>query len=75
MRPTQRRLLLMLGILMVVSGWGTTQYAEARQEGLSERSRDKAWKGDGEFTSGAVIYAGGILVMATGAIVVVFTKD
>lgn len=75
MRPTHRRLLLVLGILMVVSGWGTTQYADARQEGLSERSRDKAWRGDGEFVSGMFIYAAGILTMAAGVIVVVFTKD
>ncbi len=68
-------MVLVAGILMVVSGWGTTQYAQARQEGLSQRLRDKAWRGDDGFISGPVIYMGGILVMAAGVVVVVFTKD
>ncbi len=75
MRPSHRRLLLVLGILMIVGGWGTTQYSEARQAGLSERTRDKAWRGDGAFISGWVIFAGGILAMGVGAVVVVFSKD
>lgn len=75
MRPSFKRWLLSLGVLMLVSGWGTTRYAEARQEGLSDRSRDKAWKGEGDFISGAWIYALGIGAMAAGAIVVVFNRD
>ncbi len=75
MRPSHRRVLLVLGILMVVGGWGTTQYADARQAGLSDRTRDKAWRGDGEFISGWVIFAGGILTMGVGAVVVVFSRD
>ncbi len=75
MRPTTKRVLLSLGILMVVSGWGTTRYAEARQEGLSDKTRDKAWKGEGPFVSGKWIYTAGILAMAAGAVVVVFNRD
>ena len=60
---------------MVVSGWGTTQYAQARQAGLSQRSRDKAWRGEGPFVSGWLIFSGGILTMAAGVIVVVFSRD
>jgi hypothetical protein len=75
MRPTNRRHLLVLGILLLVSGFGTTKYAEARQEGLSQRTRDKAWRGEGGYVSGPTIYAAGILTMAAGAVLVVFMKD
>ena len=75
MRPNHKRLLLVLGILMAVSGWGTTRYAEARQQGLSDRTRDKAWKGEGQFISGAWLYTAGIVAMAVGAVVVVFNRD
>lgn len=75
MRASHRRVLLVLGVLMLVGGWGTTRYADARQAGLSERSRDKAWRGDGDFVSGWVLFSAGILVMGVGAVVVVFSRD
>ncbi len=75
MRPNTKRLLLSLGILLVVSGWGTTQYAGARQEGLSDRTREKAWRGEGPFVSGKLIYTAGVLAMAAGAVVVVFNRE
>jgi hypothetical protein len=68
-------MLLTLGILMIVGGWGTTQYTEARQAGLCDRSRDRAWRGEGPYFSGWVIFAGGILTMAAGTIIVVFSRD
>jgi hypothetical protein len=74
-RKGQKRLVLVLGILMLVSGWGTTQYAEARQEGLSEKTRDKAWRGEGGFIAGVWIYSAGILAMAVGGVLVVCNKD
>jgi hypothetical protein len=75
MRQTHKRLLLILGIILVVSGWGTTRYADARQQGLRDSSRDKAWRGDGEYVSGTWLYTIGIVVMAGGAVVVVFNRD
>ena len=75
MRLKLRRILVAIGLVLLIGGWGMTQYAGARQESMSQRNRAKAWMGEAGYVSGTRMYAGAILGMAVGAVLVVFCKD
>lgn len=83
MRTFVRRLVLGLGLMLIVVGWGVTRYADARQEAiasgesaslqlwLGEPTKVKSWLGGDSFVPNRTLYTGGVIGMAAGACVIV----
>lgn len=75
--------MLGLGALLVVLGWGSTRYADTRQQAVESDDRETLtlWVGestsakslvsDGSFVPGRSIYHYGVLCMAVGAVTLV----
>ena len=74
MQP-KRRILLIVGVMLFVGGWGVVHYTDARQDALVGKSRTKAWRGDRGVISARYMYVGGIVGMTVGAMCVVFAKN
>jgi hypothetical protein len=78
-----RRVVLGLGALLLVGGWGCTRYADSQLEAVAsgksepigvwegEKVKASAWVGRQEFVPGKTLYRTGILCMGIGAVVVV----
>ncbi|MHC4219606.1 MAG: hypothetical protein ACYSU7_14280 [Planctomycetota bacterium] len=78
-----RRVLLAVGAVLLVGGWGLTHYADAQLEAVAsgkaepiavwdgERVKASAWVGKNEFLPSRNLYQTGILLMGIGAAVVI----
>lgn len=79
-----RRVLLGMGAVLIIGGWGCTRYADSqltaaasgRSESIGawegERVKASTWVKDESFIPGKTLYRFGILGMGIGAAVVVF---
>ncbi len=78
-----RRLLLGLGAVLLVGGWGLLRYADARQQAVANGGSDQLtlWTGEkqkvgswlaAEELPGETLYRSGMIAMGAGAALVVF---
>ncbi len=77
-----RRILLGLGLVLLVAGWGCTHYADAEMKAVSggndavsvwagEKTRVSSWLNGGEYLSAKNLYRIGFLCMGIGTAVLV----
>ncbi len=67
-----RRLVLVLGGVMLVGGWATTRYVETRQAAIATKTASiSSWVGRHGEVAAQTLYARGIIYMAAGAAFVV----
>lgn len=78
-----RRIIFGLGLMLMVVGWGATQYADARQQAIAadgseamtlwegESTKPRSWLSKESFMANKTLMSGGVLCMAVGVVVVV----